>query len=298
MRFLTILILITIPILLFGKQTINEKVDELAVSLMEKASEEMNTNEMVLAVTPLVNESDEAEEEKIGESVSEFLGDRFINYGINIVEREQLETLLDEMELALSGVVDNDQAVEIGEMAGASVVLIGSVNRLGENFNIVARLVDVETSEVIVSSTLSIPMEQLISVVQGRTSEEKYAVNAMFRSMLVPGWGQFYSDRPVMGAFISGTELILLGGGITMAILANSDYEKYSISQPEMVYYYDQAVLKRKIGNILLWSAIGVYAYNVLDALIFGPREEEAEVAEVIRFDEDGVNIALFHYQW
>ena len=70
---------------------------------------------------------------------------------ITLVERSRLQEILDEMQLALSGVVNDDQVVEIGELAGANAILIGSITAGGDVYRIDARLVDVASAEVLLA---------------------------------------------------------------------------------------------------------------------------------------------------
>lgn len=70
---------------------------------------------------------------------------------ITIVERSRMQDILDEMQLALSGVIDEGTAVEIGTMAGANAILVGSITVGGEVYRIDSRLVDVATAEVLLT---------------------------------------------------------------------------------------------------------------------------------------------------
>jgi Ca-activated chloride channel family protein len=70
---------------------------------------------------------------------------------ITIVERSRMQDILDEMQLALSGVIDEETAVEIGTMAGANAILVGSITVGGEVYRIDSRLVDVATAEVLLT---------------------------------------------------------------------------------------------------------------------------------------------------
>lgn len=70
---------------------------------------------------------------------------------ITIVERSRMQDILDEMQLGLSGVIDEGTAVEIGTMAGANAILVGSITVGGEVYRIDSRLVDVATAEVLLT---------------------------------------------------------------------------------------------------------------------------------------------------
>ncbi len=70
---------------------------------------------------------------------------------IKIVERARLEEILKEMQLSLSGAVDQGKIVEVGKIAGAKAILIGSIIKAGETFRIDSRLIDSSTGEVILA---------------------------------------------------------------------------------------------------------------------------------------------------
>ncbi len=66
-----------------------------------------------------------------------------------LVERQELEKTLQEFELSLSGVVAPAEAVRVGHLTGARVLLTGSVIRAGDSLYIVARIIGTETSRVL-----------------------------------------------------------------------------------------------------------------------------------------------------
>jgi curli biogenesis system outer membrane secretion channel CsgG len=62
-----------------------------------------------------------------------------------------------EWDLGSSGIVNNDTAVQIGQLVGANAVVLGSITKIGETARINIRIVDVETARVesTASATLS-----------------------------------------------------------------------------------------------------------------------------------------------
>ena len=66
-----------------------------------------------------------------------------------VIERAQLEQILSEQKLGLSGVVDVSTAAQIGKGMGVDAVVCGSIARAGNTASIDARLVDTETAAVI-----------------------------------------------------------------------------------------------------------------------------------------------------
>jgi len=77
------------------------------------------------------------------------LAEAFVRSGALVpIERSSLLKILEEQELSLSGAVDSDAAAQIGRLAGARYVLLGSVTIIGEQARLSGRLVDVESAEI------------------------------------------------------------------------------------------------------------------------------------------------------
>ena len=65
-----------------------------------------------------------------------------------IVERSELDKILDEAELNLSGNVSPDQATQIGQLTGAKLIITGSIFKVDKKKHIVAKIVSTETSKM------------------------------------------------------------------------------------------------------------------------------------------------------
>lgn len=66
-----------------------------------------------------------------------------------LFERSQLEKILEEQKLGMTGVLDASTAAEIGKGIGVDAIVLGTVTRAGTNIGIDARLIDTETAEII-----------------------------------------------------------------------------------------------------------------------------------------------------
>lgn len=84
---------------------------------------------------------------------------------LNIVERGRLQDAIKEMELGMSGVVDQGRAAELGKAVGADAILVGSYLEISHLIRINARLIDVQTSKVLKAES-----------VQGRTGKEIFSL--------------------------------------------------------------------------------------------------------------------------
>jgi len=71
---------------------------------------------------------------------------------LKVVERDKIEYVLKELELAESGKVDKATAARVGKMLGAQLMVFGSITQLSpKSTRMIVRVVKVETSEIIAS---------------------------------------------------------------------------------------------------------------------------------------------------
>jgi TolB-like protein len=88
------------------------------------------------------------------------------NPGVRVVERSQLQRLIDEQNLGSSGRVDKETAVRIGKMVGALHMLKGSfVIDRKQNVRVVAQAVNTETSEIEYAESVSGKADDLLMLI-------------------------------------------------------------------------------------------------------------------------------------
>ena len=71
------------------------------------------------------------------------------NEKLLLVDRAELDRLLQEMELNLSGNVAPQQAIQIGQLTGAKIMITGSVFKVSNKTYIVAKIIGTETGKVL-----------------------------------------------------------------------------------------------------------------------------------------------------
>lgn len=85
----------------------------------------------------------------LGRQISDILTARLSIYDqFRLVERQKLEDLLREHQLNLTGMVDTNQAVKVGKMLGARIIIFGRAFVVDKDLYIVAKIVGTETSRV------------------------------------------------------------------------------------------------------------------------------------------------------
>jgi TolB-like protein len=74
------------------------------------------------------------------------------NPTLYLVNREDMQRILDETELNLSGMVTPDKATRVGQLTGAKLLLTGSVFEVDDTLYLVAKIIGTETSRVLGAS--------------------------------------------------------------------------------------------------------------------------------------------------
>lgn len=124
----------------------------------------------------------------LGKAVSAMLVTEFSGReGMRVVERAQLNELLREQDLNLSGRIQESDAIEVGKMLGVQYVLHGQVTSIVDNLRMDIRAVDVETSEIVMVLKQGGQTSELFAVVVGMADQFGEELN------LVPP-----SERPEM----------------------------------------------------------------------------------------------------
>jgi len=82
-----------------------------------------------------------------------FVENAFVNIGkVRVVDRKNIEQIMEEYKFQASAMTDESTAVEIGKLSGADIIVIGSINFVGKRYYLNIKLINVETGEIIGSS--------------------------------------------------------------------------------------------------------------------------------------------------
>ncbi|MFC1511917.1 CsgG/HfaB family protein [Candidatus Latescibacterota bacterium] len=82
-----------------------------------------------------------------------------------VVERSQMDKILEQFELQNLGCTDVSCAVEFGKLLSVERIVIGSVGLVGQTYSIATRIVDVETASTVASAdyTYTGPIDELLT---------------------------------------------------------------------------------------------------------------------------------------
>lgn len=84
--------------------------------------------------------------------ITDFLRTALVNSKhYKVVDRKNMEILLSEQGLQMTGCTTEECAVKIGKLLNVQKMVIGSMSKLADKYYITANIVDVETGQIIVS---------------------------------------------------------------------------------------------------------------------------------------------------
>lgn len=229
---------------------------ELIVSLQEQQA-----GYIPIAIIDFENQSEKARQYNVGFAVSELLTEEFAGSEyFMVVERKQIHKILETVELQLSGLYDPEKVVSVGRLIGAEYILLGSVSELAGKYRIAARVVEMETGNIMLARSLELPGE-LVETVSKRYLPPRYRLASGAAYMYVPEQEHFES---VIGPSLSFSYDVGLHHSLCLGI------NMYFTFPDDRSYYYLNQ--QYSIPTPLFLYA-GFAIYNTLDvALGYGYR--------------------------
>ena len=246
-----------------------------------------------------------------------------------LVDRNVVNEVMQEQGYSEAECSSEECAAEVGAMLGVQFMISGALGKLGETYTIDAKMFEVATgaAEKTINTTYSGQVDGLIteieilawemmglkppnSLVRKRKGgavaagpRQKSRLGALVRSTLVPGWGQFYSERSLMGWAFLGSELALLGIGYT----SYSSYQKAYDDVESFYSQYQSSTNPSEIRNfkeqskeaedqmntsndqltMMFQAAAAVHVANMVHALVFGPKETSASTQPLFQLGYD-----------
>lgn len=228
-----------------------------------------------------------------------------------LVDRRAMNEVLDEQGFEAQGCTSEECAAEVGALLGVKYMVNGSVGRIGNTFTIDAKMFFVATgvAERTKSKTYAGPVDGLITEIEllawdlmeldpprrltkkqiGGVSQPKQRTRfgALMRSTMVPGLGQFYSDKKLWGWIWIGSEA-LIG---TVAYMKFSEYQTASNEYNSLLSQYSLSENPTEISDLkiqaqdqhakmnsanemmtnMLYAVGTIWVSNMIHAYLTGP---------------------------
>ena len=127
-----------------------------------RKSKERPVERMKIAVLPFETKGLSVD---IGDMVLDKMITSLVNLGrFDVMERAELEKVLQEQQLEISGIVDAATAARVGKGIGLDAILLGSVSSTGGTVSLDARLIDTETAGIITSKDAYVYSKDITSI--------------------------------------------------------------------------------------------------------------------------------------
>lgn len=107
--------------------------------------------------------------------ITDALTEAVFNTGkVKIIERDNLEKIINEQKLQSSGLVNESQAANIGNIAGVEYVCYGTIKEIENGYTVSVRVVDVESGEICAMSRANITKDAyLAGIASGNSGSSK-----------------------------------------------------------------------------------------------------------------------------
>lgn len=164
MKRIIIALLLLMITFIAGAQSLDRQIRKLAEEITRGYMEGIEDVLIKprIGIGEFSEETEGAVKNSVGSLASALLTDEFSRSTVfSVIERKDLEAIMKEYSLSLSGLTSEETAPELGELQGVELLLLGSVSEAGETYIIVARLVEVETGKIVVSSSIRVGRQEI-----------------------------------------------------------------------------------------------------------------------------------------
>jgi TolB-like protein len=224
---------------------------------------------MRMAVLPFEATEGMPEVHGLGEAAAMLLSQVLVEKeNITVIERQKLKQVLEEIGLSQTGLTQEE--IKVGQLLNVDYLIAGAVADLGSRFLVAARMVEVISGSILKSTSMELPASDFLSVSSRLIPVKRYAITATFRSMILPGWGQFYNNKPTKGSILLGSEIVSVSGSIISYILYKQSKDAYERANTRDIALekYDEMERYSKMN----WTFLGfmgvVWLYSVIDSYI------------------------------
>jgi TolB-like protein len=264
---------------------------ELGDSLFASLSDTVTLSRLV--VLPFADKT-RGEQSSRGTAIAEyFIGRLQREERFTVVDRSAFKDMIAEIELSQTDLIDESSAVTAGKMLAADAILTGTIAEVFGKSRISAKIIRTETSEILTSASVVAAPAALDGLTKKLLGERTQVSATAFRSLLLPGWGQFYSNQYTRGSISLAACGAMAGYTIFSIVKTHNarverdnwrnymDSEEYQTVRSTTSETWEDGMaeyraLDREYGEQFDRAVVagiitgGVWTLNVVDALIAG----------------------------
>lgn len=202
----------------------------------------------------------------------------------NVVERQKIKLIMEELGLQLTGMVSEESMSQAGQLLGVKRILTGTIGHIGNTYTVDIRIVDVETGKVMrtISQNTSGSKENLIALLERlakafagiKTELKKYEI----KILSLPGKSSVYLDGKYLGLTPMVTQL---SEGSHQLRIQHEGYKVWTgtvqVNKPDKVIAKLEAKNPRK--KTWLWIGAGtlIAGGGIVAAVLLGSQKTDKE---------------------
>lgn len=249
---------------------VRPRMERLAATLVAALPPAQPSHIERLAVLPLRAGDEGARDQRLGLIASELLASALADQSeVEQVERLRIDELVGEMKWAENALVDSSSAVPIGRLLGATRILVGTVVSTEGAFLVFARIVDVESGEILSGASEEVPRSRFLALAED-VVEVKSRAGAIARSAVLPGWGQVYGGSAWRGATYAVLFAGAGGAAASFALAGSRAEDAYHQNTPETVHERARGNELYRNAEYALLAMAGIWTVAIVDAAITG----------------------------
>lgn len=108
----------------------------------------------------------------LGRFIANRLTTRLVqNPKFSVIERQRLNQVLGELKFSISDLVDPNKAKQLGRMVGVEGLVVGAVSDLGNQVDIDARMIEIESNKMLLGATITISKDPTVTALLERGRE-------------------------------------------------------------------------------------------------------------------------------
>lgn len=235
----------------------------------------------------------------ITKNESAVLTDKLINQLANtnkyrVVERSQMQAILQEQEFQQTGCTSSECAVDVGQILGVEKIVTGSIGKIGSLYSISLRMINVSTGEIERSSSV----EQSGTIEDVLTKGIRNSVNVL--SGITPAIeikptkessskSQYESQRKTKRVFtIVTASCAAISAGLSVYFYTDLDKKKTSYDQLTTGADFESAWADVESAKTATIATGGVATCFAITSVIIGTRKIETPKGNDVSFIPSG----------
>ncbi|MBX3722407.1 MAG: hypothetical protein KF713_11265 [Turneriella sp.] len=252
------------------------------------------------------NESNSQEYQYLESSIGDAVYNATIRkYSYSRIDKEIWQRYVSASRFKPADYFDRGKIQSVGDAIPADGIVFGKFTVTPEGIKISARVLSIFSHEIIAEAETVLPLSkdisrdlQSFSESLARQVAELFVPSdrgAIWRSALLPGWGQFYKRRPTAGKIYIGAVGTGFAFSLFSLVMWQTSYSRYRNYNPDHVVtpqggtelidpadaqaqfdrYASQVQTWQKITLVSIGVTFAIYLWQIVDAWIFDTRHAQ-----------------------